>query len=459
MANAEMEPFVSAIPGAFNTEWGQDVWREVSYRTHDTSESPPAGRQVSLTSHSTPPLKGAAISRCVRYLFETCNHHSYFGSEEARHRRMRVCVEAAAALGQFTDDHIRYIVHYTLDVPLTHGHSADTGQNRLQVLAGYAANELHGIALRTYVKHSSPGPRRGPKASRRDLTKPRAKISELERIQVEADGMKTVDQEISLYQDAMDNATYGLIRQLPGVSFVGPQQSEPSLISGVFNAPVTGSALLTSQLIFPGQQLKALARLGRKLREVLDGQVSEGYEEVLESLKSVDKVPVALRRPNGLMRRQLWRLLDLRDGGGLGFTVELFFLSLRRLLSISSLDEQNSVFYTGTFKVITSHWTEGKESLGTQYILLNIICDLIIPGRGIFSDFSYPESITTMLLDVTGNVLRGYTGPDEHIRDAVREIESADPDERELQRRALAAIARSRGSPEHLEPDDVDSVG
>jgi hypothetical protein len=34
---------------------------------------------------------------------------------------------------------------------------------------------------------------------------------------------------------------------------------------------------------------------------------------------------MSLRRPNGLMKWQLWRLQDLRDGGGLGFTTELFF--------------------------------------------------------------------------------------------------------------------------------------
>ncbi|KAH9029930.1 hypothetical protein EDB85DRAFT_1964511 [Lactarius pseudohatsudake] len=129
------------------------------------------------------------------------------------------------------------------------------------------------------------------------------------------------------------------------------------------------------------------------------------------------------------MRRQLWRLQDLRDGGGLGFTVELFFLSVRRLLSMSPLHESNSVFYVGTFKVITSHWMEGRKSLGTHRILLNIICDLIIRDRGILSDFSYPKSITNMLLDTVGDMLRGYEGPDEHIREAVREIESADPDE------------------------------
>ncbi|KAH9061776.1 hypothetical protein EDB83DRAFT_2385882 [Lactarius deliciosus] len=143
-------------------------------------------------------------------------------------------------------------------------------------------------------------------------------------------------------------------------------------------------------------------------------------------------------------------------GGGLGVIVELFFLSLRRPLSIPSLHISNSAFYIGTFKIITSHWMEGRESLGTQRILLNIICDLTVRGRGVFSDFSYPESITSMLLDMVGNMLEGYEGPDEHIRDAVLEIESVDTStcmDTELRRRALAAIPRSGDDhdPEHLD--------
>ncbi|KAI9431465.1 hypothetical protein H4582DRAFT_2084927 [Lactarius indigo] len=274
----------------------------------------------------------------------------------------------------------------------------------------------------------------------------------------------------------MDNATYGLIRQLP-VSFDEPHRSSPSLINDIFNTPITGSAPLTPQLIFPGKQLKVLARLGRKLREVLGGQVAEGYVEVVESLKSVDKIPVALRRPDGLVRRQLWRLQDLRDGSGLGFTVELFFLSLRQLLSISPFHESNSVFYSGTFNTIKSHWEKSKESLATHCILLNIICDLIIPGRGTFSDYSYPESITTALVNMAGDLLREYEGPDEGIREAVLEIESASPDEdthygvreiqdadpirmdkRELRHRALEAFPRFRGNPQHLEPIVAASV-
>ncbi|KAI9439395.1 hypothetical protein BJY52DRAFT_1195723 [Lactarius psammicola] len=505
--NAEMEPLVLAIPGTFNTEWGREVWLDVSYQGRsdpDTLESQtdrsPAGGQVSLTHHSPRPLEGTAVDticRCVRYLFETCNNHSYFPNEEARRRRMRACVEAAASLVCCIDFRLEWLGDVKLVSEIGHiekiNQSPTTtsdpsfivrwtclslvaiqqilGSNRLQVLAGYAASGL----ARFHSEFGTPDETAWRSAQRIDdclktawerveelrrafepstqkrtreqieeiLRNHESQISDLERIKVEANGMEDIDWRISLYQDAMHDATYGLTRQLPGVSYDEPQRSESLLISDTFNTPATGSAPVTSQLIFPGQQVQALARLGLKLREVLDGQVAEGYEEVLESLKSIDQVPISLRRPDGPMKRQLWRLQDLRDGGGLGFTVELFFLSLRQLLLIPSLHESNSVFYIGTFKIITSHWTESRESLGTQHILLNIICDLIIPGRGVFSDFSYPESITTMLLSMVGDILQGYAGPDEHIRDAMQEIEGVDPRtcmDMGLRHRALAAM-------------------
>ncbi|KAH8989932.1 hypothetical protein EDB86DRAFT_1847910 [Lactarius hatsudake] len=97
--NAEMEPLLLTIPGSCNTKWGQDVWREVSTQAH-TSEPPtghpPAGRQVSPTP---PPPEGVVadkISQSVKYLFDTCN--SDFENDEARHRRMRACVEATSSL-------------------------------------------------------------------------------------------------------------------------------------------------------------------------------------------------------------------------------------------------------------------------------------------------------------------------------------------------------------------------
>ena len=108
-------------------------------------------------------------------------------------------------------------------------------------------------------------------------------------------------------------------------------RTESFLISDTFNRQVTDTAPVIPQLISPVQQVQALARLGLKLRDVLFGQVADGHKEVLESLKSVDQVPNSLCQPHGLMKRQIWHLQDLRDGGGLGYTIDLFFLSLRRL--------------------------------------------------------------------------------------------------------------------------------
>ncbi|KAH8989926.1 hypothetical protein EDB86DRAFT_1847651 [Lactarius hatsudake] len=103
-----MEPLALAIPGSFNTEWSREVWREASSQARearDTLEPPtgpsPTSSQVSLIPHPPHPLEGATIdtiSQCMRNLFETCNNRSHFENEEARRRRMRICVEAAASL-------------------------------------------------------------------------------------------------------------------------------------------------------------------------------------------------------------------------------------------------------------------------------------------------------------------------------------------------------------------------
>ena len=513
-ATGELEPLVLAIPGTFSTEWGREVWTDVSSQgpcepdiLDFSNGRSTAARSPSSTHLSLPierPREGTSldtISRSVRYLFETCKNHSYFENEEARHRRMRACVEGAASLvccidfkldwfgevGKLVSE-IGHIENINQSATTTSDPSfiirwtclslvsvqRILASDRLQVLAKYAVSGLarfqseYGRPDETAWKSAQkiedrlktawkpveelrqafePWTQKRTKEQVEEILRNHEQqISELERIKVEADSMGDIDWRISLYQEAMDEATYGLARQLPGVSFDEPCRSESFLMSDTFNMQAIGSGPVTPQLIFPGQQVQALSRFGSKLREVLDGQVANGHKEVLESLKSVDQVPLSLRRPNGLMVRQLWRLQDLRDGSGLGFTVELFLLSLRKLLSIPALHESNSVFYVGAFKIITSHWEQSKDSPGTQYILLNILCDLIIKSRGVFSDFLYPEAITSMLVDMVSNMLQGYPDSDEHIRDAVREIESVDSftcmDVR-LRRRALVALSRS----------------
>jgi len=65
-------------------------------------------------------------------------------------------------------------------------------------------------------------------------------------------------------------------------------------------------------------------------------------------------------------QRQLLRLQGLRDGGGLGFMVDLFFLAFEQLIFTSLSTKPHSALYTGTFRAITSDWSKHKHSLGTQ---------------------------------------------------------------------------------------------
>jgi hypothetical protein len=113
------------------------------------------------------------------------------------------------------------------------------------------------------------------------------------------------------------------------------------------------------------------------------------------------------------MQRQVWRLQDLGDRVGLGFTVELFFLSLGQLLSRSPSKESHSALYTGTFRAITSDWSKHKDSLGTQKLLL----DIAVSRREEF-DRHYPAYIVDEFLLLLGNIFEGQTGP--HI-DRARE--------------------------------------
>jgi hypothetical protein len=494
--NVETEPFVLAIPGSFDTKWGLDVWRTVSGSDPWTGISS-AGSEVTLP-HSPEGTAVNTISRCVRYLFETCNNHNYFENKDARHRRIRACIEAAVSLicrinfqlesfGEISGlvseiGHIEqinesptsrsdpsFIKNWTclslMATPQSLNNSqvrmlarlAVGGLGRYQSTFGKPdeAAQKNAQTIDSYLEKAWDNLddlRRAFEPSGRERTREQVEeiirthetqISELVRIGIEADGLEEeVDWRVFLLQDAMDDAGHRLMRQLPGVSFSEFKRADPS-IREVFNFPFVGTTPFAPRLIFPGQQLQALAKISLKLREILNGGNSESDNAMLESLKILDKIPTPLHRPDNLMTRQLWRLQDLRDGGGLGFTLELFFLTFRQLLSTSVAQDSDQVFFCGTFKVIASRWADSKKSLGTQKILLNLACDLIIPGRGVFSDFDYPVYITDMLFRLIGDMLHGSTGS--HIDDVLRELEEDSSNKRmdmRLRDKALMVISQ-----------------
>ena len=119
------------------------------------------------------------------------------------------------------------------------------------------------------------------------------------------------------------------------------------------------------------------------------------------------------------MQRQLWRLQDLDGGGGLGFTVELFFLAFTQLLSKSSSKESHSALYTGTFRAITSDWRHYKHSPGTQKLLL----DIPLSRDWEFNE-DYPAYIVDEFLLLLGNVFEGQTGL--HIEQARQRFKTFD---------------------------------
>ena len=493
----ETETFVLAIPGSFNQKWGRDVWKGVVEDAQPTSTLYPQTQSYPSFPSS---LKGTTVydlSRYVRYFFETYSNEGDSMDTKEQHRRMRGCVETAASLvccidvkldlfgevgevlselgdKERTNDPLTirlnpsFTLRWTCLSLVAVGNMVDG--NMLQESARFALDriarfqtdyggpdimalaaaqkiddhlkrawasvvDLH-VAFEPWSQNRTDSEIKGILISRE------VSISELERIANEAVGVEDVDWRISLLLDTMDEVTHKLVRHLPGVSFSELKTASTTLISKSFDFSFVETTPVSPQFIFPGQQIQSICTLGRRLRDIMEGKSTERHEETLKSLESLREIPVALRGLNHPMKRQLWRLLDLRDGGGLGFTIELFFLALRQLSPTPS-SELKKVFYIGTFQVITSNWEKSKNSTGTQRILLDLLCDIAVRSRGVFSDFSYPPYIVDMLLDLVGRMVDGHGGLHSHITDIIQELEDDNLWNRmdsRLRDRVLAAI-------------------
>ena len=252
--------------------------------------------------------------------------------------------------------------------------------------------------------------------------KNRADVSLLERIPFAVNDMKVVDRAFSSITHWVRSITPGLIAHLPGASF------EAELIQPIrfFSPSVAEGQTFTPQFIFLLQRLRLLCSYAQQVGEIFDGD-NYSHDETLKSLRTLWDAyrGWSIFNQSNLMERQLWRLQDLRDGGGFGFLVELFFLALAQLLSTASSRDSDThlALYIGTFRAITSNWRQHERSIGTQRVILNLICDVAIPGRGMFSNRRYPRYIADELLVLAGNMVEGQSGS--HIDDAMEELDDA----------------------------------
>jgi hypothetical protein len=266
-----------------------------------------------------------------------------------------------------------------------------------------------------------------------------SQISELEHIDIEDNSLHAVEHWIKIIQRSIGATSHGIItRHLPGVNS-DDCDTEPIQFSQFMELIRNRRQI---QFIFSVRNLKRFRSVGQTFRGILEGQWdANAFQEIRKNLKDL------YIRPGWrdyLSHRQLWRLQDLRDGRGLGFTVELFFLALNQLLSKSS----SKALYVGTFRAITSDWSKCKHSLGTQKLLL----DMVMP-KGLVTVSGYPDYIVDEFLKLLGNILEGQTGP--HIDDAEKKISEyirvgrfvlANMLKRSFLRKALDVIARARAS-------------
>jgi hypothetical protein len=216
--------------------------------------------------------------------------------------------------------------------------------------------------------------------------------SEVElRIRVE-DSPGSADSKISMLQEKLDKDTYSITQQLPGLfDFDGvPFQLECRINP------------LNFQFIFPQRVLNFCKYDG-------DNYYSDRKDEEYS-------FPGCVYPPKSLLQRQLWRLQDLRDADGFGFTVELFLLALQQLLSTSSSRESSSVLFIGTLRVITCDWSKHKHCLATQKILL----DVVASAEGILHLYDYPTYITDQLWKLLGDMLERQSGL--HMENVVQQL-------------------------------------
>jgi hypothetical protein len=282
-------------------------------------------------------------------------------------------------------------------------------------------------------------------------------ICMLERIVLAVDQIANIDSAILRINELIYDFAWGLISFMPGTHF---DSIETGLLQPVqFFGATDKRPTFLPQFIFLHQRLQLLCSYSSQLRDIIDGQCDDTYQEILDSLGTLwdesDKHSWSGVHRRHLMERQLWRLQDLRDGGGFGFWVELMFLVVEQLGFMPLSPDALSSLILGMFRAVTSNMRQHQHSIGTQRVILNLVCDLAIHERGPLSYCDIPTFITDELLVFLEKMLEGQSGS--HIDDAMKELEDAEeqeavtgptqwPHNRLFRAKAVKVVSRLRAS-------------
>ena len=435
-----------------------------------TPSPSPASPMTSILVQHTPTSRSVMREHCRRmaHMFDTCKNRAHFASDELWRRRARACVEATTLLvcyggAEFSlfGDVLRtlgdigafeksresvvgrdqsFLLRWTFlsiiairrmlssnelikeDARSAIGSFAafQTGFGPEDEVAEKNAQEVEETLINAWwveLRDLCQG-REGVNFKKilEHIDNQGRQMSELDIVEVNTP-LESVDSKISALRDRFHTDSHGITRQFSSGQFdiLGSEHRERECFNSLSNS-------LRFRFIYP---CKILKRFQPSLNNMYDVRLDT--EEILSW-------PQNLRH---LLQRQLWRLQDLRDGGGLGFTVELFLVALNQLLSASPSQDSHSALYIATFRVITSDWSEYKHSLGTQKLL-----DAVASNQGIVHRFNYPAYITDELLSLLDRFLEGQTGP--HIEDAVQQLSLPDnrPGMQKFRAKALRVISQ-----------------
>ena len=487
--DTEMEQFLMAIPGSFNTEWGVEVWKKVGNMTEDKSESRSQNEPIVDTTVPTthaasnhPPTHVTApqlpdvipppaiaqigegvvqeLSARVARSLEACKNRGRFAKDDWR-KQTRACIETTASLvfgvnadfawfgdiGELLGDigvsekprelslagtDQVFVMHWTClslvaiqQILERNQQIRDYADLAVDSLAGEDdASDAQALAGAQKIDKTLEDTREclykiyEAVHESENLTEVKdilrsqvSNISDLENINItiEAEHLGNVDQWISAMQSSI---AHQITSQIPGV----PNPLDHPVLVPFRHLVEHFRDPRKLQFIRPGQTLKSLCSVVPTLRNILKGQGdADAYKEMRKDLGELSLGMFSWR--DNELQRQLWRLQDLRHGRGFGFTVELFFLALSQLLSTSSSKDSHSALYTGTFRAITSDWSEHKDSHGTRKLLL----DVALSRSFDFHD-KYPDYIVRKFLELMGNIFKGQERV--HIDEAVQQLDS-----------------------------------
>ena len=338
----------------------------------------------------------------IGHFFDTCKDPTVFASDKAR-KRSRACVEAMASLVSFDDVEVAWfgdILQVLGDIGSCLG-TRDLSLNGRDQAFVVHWTCLSIMAIRPTLK---------TEAFMQDpsLFHPVSGLLEDDLLREAPDiGITGWDLSSAYMKDVFnefdrvtrfnavefDEVSQTIIRELPGVDFGFPDPER--------------FLQQTLELFDDPPKLRFIS-CRQPVSEFTDYlKRVDGYRDNLSISEDERKRIIEnVRWPKHLLQRMLWSIDDFRCGG-LGFSVELFLLSLRQLLPKSQSQESYSALYIGAFKDITSDRRTYKDSVGTQKILL----DIVASDQGFLNTFNYPDYITNEVWELLGDVLEGAADP------------------------------------------------